>query len=281
MAVFSPREALHFSASIRLNLSQEDRIIKVNKLLRDLGLEQCADTVIGNELIRGVSGGERKRTSIGVELLTNPSMIFLDEPTTGLDSNTAITIMYLLRDMANSGRTIVSVIHQPSTQIFREFDKLILMCKGNIIYQGDAQAAVDYFNSINYECPALTNPADYFMKIMNPEGMMIEYLEKGYKVSKENKKIMAEKFDERVSYFTQKYKDSQNYRQLSAKEMVPVRIEKKVNTVSWIQQFALLFKREFVKVFRNPLDLRVKIGQNVIFAIICIIIYHDVTYKKI
>jgi ABC-type multidrug transport system ATPase subunit len=104
-------------------------------LLRDLGLEKCANTKIGSELIRGISGGERKRTSIGVELLTNPSMIFLDEPTTGLDSNTAVTIMYLLRDMANNGRTVVSVIHQPSTEIFNKFDKLILLCKGNIIYQ--------------------------------------------------------------------------------------------------------------------------------------------------
>ena len=83
MAVFTPREALHFSANIRLTISPEERKNKVEKLIRDLGLEKCSDTIIGNELIRGVSGGERKRTSIGVELLTNPSMIFLDEPTTG------------------------------------------------------------------------------------------------------------------------------------------------------------------------------------------------------
>lgn len=107
----------------------------MNKLIRDLGLDKCAHTKIGSELVKGVSGGERKRTSIGVELLTNPSLIFLDEPTTGLDSNTAATIMFLLRDMANNGRTIVSVIHQPSTEIFNKFDKLILLCKGNIIYQ--------------------------------------------------------------------------------------------------------------------------------------------------
>ena len=87
MAVFTPREALNFSASMRLNISKANRINKVEKLLRDLGLEKSADTMIGNELIRGVSGGERKRTSIGVELLTNPSMIFLDEPTTGNHSN--------------------------------------------------------------------------------------------------------------------------------------------------------------------------------------------------
>ena len=96
--------------------------------------------------------------------------------------------MYLLRDMANSGRTIVSVIHQPSTEIFREFDKLILICKGNVIYQGDAQLALDYFNSISYECPSLTNPADFFMKIMNPEGMMIEYLKRGYDLIKPTNK---------------------------------------------------------------------------------------------
>ena len=81
MAIFTPREALNFSANIRLSISREERKNKVEKLIRDLCLEKCADTIIGNELIRGVSGG--KRTSIGVELLTNPSMIFLDEPTTG------------------------------------------------------------------------------------------------------------------------------------------------------------------------------------------------------
>jgi ABC-type multidrug transport system ATPase subunit len=276
MAVFTPREALIFSANIRLNLSQEKKEEKVNKLLRDLGLEKCADTIIGNELIRGVSGGERKRTSIGVELLTNPSMIFLDEPTTGLDSNTAVTIMYLLRDMANSGRTIVSVIHQPSTEIFREFDKLILICKGNIIYQGDAQAAVDYFTSINYECPSMTNPSDFYMKIMNPEGLMIEMMEKGMNVNKENKKELSEKFEERVSYFTKKYKESKNYEELCSKETIPVKIEKYANTVSWIKQFVLLFKREFIKVFKNPFDLRVRLSQYIIFSCVCIIVYHDV-----
>ena len=154
--------------------------------------------------------------------------------------------MYLLRDMANSGRTIVSVIHQPSTEIFREFDKLILICKGNIIYQGDAQIAVDYFNSINYECPPMTNPSDFFMKIMNPEGMMIEMLEKGMEVNKENKKDLVEKFNERVAYFTQKYKESPNYNAICPKETEPVKIEKYANTVAWAKQFSLLFQREFI-----------------------------------
>jgi ATP-binding cassette, subfamily G (WHITE), eye pigment precursor transporter len=67
--------------------------------------------MIGGVVIKGVSGGERKRTSIGVEMITNPSMIFLDEPTTGLDSYTALQVNCILRDLANQGRTIIQVIH--------------------------------------------------------------------------------------------------------------------------------------------------------------------------
>lgn len=122
-----------------------------------LGLKGCADIRVGNNLIRGISGGERKRTSIGVELLTNPSVIFLDEPTTGyniflviiwiiirililitilgLDSASALKIILILKTLAKEGRTIISTIHQPSSEIFKEFDQLLLLVKGEVIYQ--------------------------------------------------------------------------------------------------------------------------------------------------
>jgi ABC-type multidrug transport system ATPase subunit len=85
-------------------------------------------------MIKGISGGERKRTSIGVELITNPSLIYLDEPTTGLDSVTALQITKLLAALAKTGRNIVSTIHQPSSEIFSTFDHFMLLLKGNIIY---------------------------------------------------------------------------------------------------------------------------------------------------
>ena len=84
---------------------------RVEEILQDLKLVKCQDTKIGGDLIKGVSGGERKRTSIGVELISNPSLIFLDEPTTGLDSYTATSLMKILKNLANSGRTIVQTIH--------------------------------------------------------------------------------------------------------------------------------------------------------------------------
>ena len=83
------RECLEFAAKLKLKGSYESKIRCVDKVIKELNLEKCQNTKIGGELFKGVSGGERKRTSIGLELITNPSLIFLDEPTTGLDSFTA------------------------------------------------------------------------------------------------------------------------------------------------------------------------------------------------
>jgi ATP-binding cassette subfamily G (WHITE) protein 1 len=127
-----------------------------------------------------VSGGERKRTSIAVELITDPSLIFLDEPTTGLDSFTAATVMDLLNDLAKSGRTIITTIHQPNTDIFNSFDRLLMLAKGKIVYFNEAKLAVDYFASLgdNYKCPEWNNPADFFMDLISIESIE-PYLENG------------------------------------------------------------------------------------------------------
>lgn len=118
-----------------MKLSKEEKKQRVESLIKELGLQKCADTKVGNTFIRGLSGGERKRTSIGVELITNPSLLFLDEPTTGLDSTTALNVLEVLKNLALHGRNVVSTIHQPSSEIFNQFDNLLLMVRGNIIYQ--------------------------------------------------------------------------------------------------------------------------------------------------
>ena len=84
---------------------------RVDRILDELKLTKCQNTKIGGELMKGVSGGERKRASIGVELITNPSLIFLDEPTTGLDSFTALQVMQTLKELAQGGRTVITTIH--------------------------------------------------------------------------------------------------------------------------------------------------------------------------
>jgi len=113
-----------------------------------------------------ISGGERKRTAIGVELITDPSLILLDEPTSGLDSFKALTIVKLLKRLARQGRTIISTIHQPGSESFLEFDRLLLMSDGYCVYQGEAKLSALYFRKIGFHLPAFSNPADHYMRIL-------------------------------------------------------------------------------------------------------------------
>jgi len=107
----TPRESFEFAAKLRTGLSAEEIPKKAQEIIERLGLAQCADTRIGGVMLKGISGGERKRTSIGYELITDPVVILLDEPTSGLDSSTALKIIRLLKKEALSGKTIVCTIH--------------------------------------------------------------------------------------------------------------------------------------------------------------------------
>jgi len=165
------RECLEFAAKLKLPGSYSQKMDRVRSIIDELRLNKCQNTKIGGPLIKGVSGGERKRTSIGVELITDPNLIFLDEPTTGLDSFTATSVMETLKELAKSGRTIIQTIHQPNSDIFEMFDRLMLLARGKVIYFNEASLAVDYFSNIGYKCPELSNPADYFMGIMSIESI--------------------------------------------------------------------------------------------------------------
>lgn len=163
----TPREAIRFSAKLRLgrSLTDEQLDIMTQCMLHELGLAACADTIVGGPLIKGISGGERKRTSVGVELVVKPAMLFLDEPTSGLDSFSAVQLCQLLKKVARVGASVMFTIHQPSSRIFREFDQLILLNKGRVMYQGPVSYVADYFGARGHPCPRNYNPADWIMKI--------------------------------------------------------------------------------------------------------------------
>ena len=166
--MMTPRELLSFSASLRLprETTKEEKKKAVDSVIERLGLPACADTRVGGALARGLSGGERKRTSIGYELITNPSLLFLDEPTSGLDSFSALSLLECLKDLAKDGHTIICTIHQPSSEIFDMFDKLILLAKGKCVYAGKSNASIEHFSNLGYPCPTYSNPSDHFMKIL-------------------------------------------------------------------------------------------------------------------
>lgn len=143
---FTVREALVFAARLKLKVSIEEQEKRVDRLLYNLDLLKCQNTLIGGGLRKTISGGERKRTAIGMELVTDPSLVLLDEPTSGLDSFTAKQICKTLQNLAHKdGKCIVATIHQPSSESFFYFDKLLLMADGHIVYQGIANRAPKYF----------------------------------------------------------------------------------------------------------------------------------------
>ena len=119
----------------------------VDELIESLGLTSCADTLIGSELVRGISGGEKKRVAIGVELVTNPSTLFLDEPTSGLDSYSAYNTINILKALAKNGCSVLCTVHQPSSEIFGMFDNVILLKKGVCIYNGTVAALPTQFEA--------------------------------------------------------------------------------------------------------------------------------------
>lgn len=161
----TPREAIRFSAKLRLPRSTTDHQLDllVERMLTELGLVSCADTLIGGELIKGISGGERKRTSVGVELVVKPALVFLDEPTSGLDSFSAVQLCQVLKKVANAGSSVLFTIHQPSSEIFNSFDHLILLNKGRVMYQGAVNDVPTYFAERGHPNPPNYNPADWIM----------------------------------------------------------------------------------------------------------------------
>jgi ABC-type multidrug transport system ATPase subunit len=163
----TPREAIRFSAKLRLPRYMTDKQIDklTIRMLTELGLDDCADTIVGGALIKGISGGQRKRTSVGVELVTKPALVFLDEPTSGLDSFSAVQLCQVLKKVANAGSSVLFTIHQPSSEIFNSFDHLILMNKGRVMYQGAVAAVPEYFGARNHPNPPNYNPADWIMNV--------------------------------------------------------------------------------------------------------------------
>ena len=151
-------------------VSLEKRLERVDVVLDTLGIAHVANTVVGGELLRGVSGGERKRVSIGVELVTCPSVLFMDEPTTGLDSAAAYDVIKSLRGLANSGIPIIVSLLQPSQELYNLFDTLILMDKRECAYFGPANNCVEYFESVGFTCPKNKNVAEFLLDICTPDG---------------------------------------------------------------------------------------------------------------
>lgn len=250
----TPREAFRFTAYFTINKSADiiEKLVEQN--LEELGLLGCADRLIGGGLIRGISGGEKKRASIGTELIFNPSVLFLDEPTTGLDSFTALKLAELLKFLAKKkNRTIVATIHQPSSQIFDRFDKLLLLKGGKTIYMGDAKEAVDYFGEIGHPLPLNYNPADHFLNVLsthdiNPRATILQ-------VRGANASFHTEIDGDRVE--------------------VNFDTPKAHYIAGGLFAFTVLCRRNLLENIRNPMVLKVKLMKLIVSATLACTLFYQ------
>ncbi|XP_064881254.1 broad substrate specificity ATP-binding cassette transporter ABCG2-like [Oncorhynchus nerka] len=278
MGTLTVRENFRFSAALRLpsSISQKEKEDKVNRLITELGLTKVADSRVGTQLIRGISGGERKRTNIGMELIIDPPVLFLDEPTTGLDASTANSVLLLLKRMSSHGRTIILSIHQPRYSIFRLFDSLTLLVSGKQVYHGPAQSALDYFSNIGYTCEPHNNPADFFLDVINGDSTSITFdrVKEGDDSDPDRVTSSRQNIED---HLVQEYRGSQYYGETKAQlERITMNREYSVKTpsrtitynTSFSTQFRWVLKRTFTNLILNPQTSFAQIGVTVFLALI-------------
>lgn len=183
------RETLMYSAMLRLPGGRKVSAFRVEELMKELGLDHIADSRVGGGSDRGISGGERRRVSIGVDLVHDPAVILIDEPTSGLDSASALSVISLLRLVAfNQGKTIVLTIHQPGFRILELFDGLILLSDGFVMHNGSLNLLEARLKLAGHHIPNHVNVLEFALDVM--ESLVIHTSE-----SRDNQFLLKENQD--------------------------------------------------------------------------------------
>ncbi len=269
----SVEEVLYYHA--RLEFSTEvsddeirDRIVTV---LGQLDLSRVAGTVVGDENVRGLSGGQRKRLNVAMELMSEPALLILDEPTSGLDARSAMELIRQCRELANAGRTVAMTIHQPRLEAFSLFDKVLLLTTGGkVAYFGppgaaDAAGVREYFSS-NSSLPSTVaqNPADYALDALDPVDSRYKrepsYWDETWRASESFKKFMKAR---------EKHLEEEKSAQ---KELGGKSSERKA---SFFPQLATLTRRYAKIKWRDRTSLLVQLAQAPVIAGLALLLFHD------
>ncbi|KAJ8540338.1 hypothetical protein K7X08_030257 [Anisodus acutangulus] len=161
-------ETLMFAAEFRLprTLSKSKKKMRVQALIDQLGLRNAAKTIIGDEGHRGVSGGERRRVSIGIDIIHDPIILFLDEPTSGLDSTSAFMVVKVLQRIAQSGSIVIMSIHQPSYRILSLLDRMLFLSRGQTVYSGSPMNLPHFFADFGHPIPDSENRTEFALDLI-------------------------------------------------------------------------------------------------------------------
>lgn len=255
----TPRESILLAATLRKVPEPEKA---TDKVIEALGLEKCADSLCGSKLLRGISGGEKRRTSIAVEIVSQPKLLFLDEPTSGLDSYSAYTCVKTLKSLSEQGQTIGMTLHQPSSEIFHLCDKVIFLVDTHILYSGPVNRLAEHFAACGYVNPPDYNVCDYVVFLMQTESPA--------QLNALREKLLArtsEPSGEASPNTLEMTQRSRNIERMATKE-----IYAKMRKSSLCTQIRWLFRREYSDVYRDKGTLIARFGivtfLNLLYGVI-------------
>ncbi|XP_076756289.1 protein white isoform X2 [Xylocopa sonorina] len=266
------REHLVFQAMVRMDrgIPMDQRIDRVQQVINELALTKCKNTVIGQPgRIKGLSGGEMKRLSFASEVLTDPPLMFCDEPTSGLDSFMANQVVSVLKTLAARGKTVIATLHQPSSELFALFDRILLMAEGRVAFMGTTSQACTFFETLGAACPSNYNPADFFIQMLavvpgqeiscrhaiNTVCDAFQKSEHGMKIALEAEAITDEYID---SLRDSKY----------SKTRSPYK-------ASWCEQFRAVLWRSWLSVIKEPILIKVRLLQTVMVSLLIGVVYFN------
>uniref|UniRef100_A0A6J0U6A8 ATP-binding cassette sub-family G member 5 n=1 Tax=Pogona vitticeps TaxID=103695 RepID=A0A6J0U6A8_9SAUR len=254
-------ECLTYIAMLALQKHSCDFIKKkVDAVMAELGLSPVANTVIGSRIFRGISDGERRRVSIAAQLLQDPKVMLLDEPTTGLDCMTASQIVMLLSELAHKGRIVIITIHQPRSELFQIFDKICIMSFGELIFCGGPSDMITFFSDCGYTCPEHSSPFDFYVDLTS--------------VDTQSQERQLETYS-RVQTICTAYKHSEVFlRTLAAIEEAKCRVKelppipfKCEESPSAFCKLCILLMRTMKNLSRDKTGIIMRISQNLLFGL--------------
>ncbi|XP_064540501.1 ATP-binding cassette subfamily G member 4 isoform X1 [Drosophila montana] len=263
LSLLTVQETLRVSADLKLptgtSTLQKQQIL--DDIIEVLNLHSCRHT-----LVRDISGGEHKRLSIGIELITNPPIMFFDEPTSGLDSVASYQVMCYLQKLAHNGRIVVCVVHQPSSRLMQLFDDVLVLAHGEMLYAGAQCDMLDSFQAAGFRCPQYYNPGDFVLEVGSESSN-----QRCETLITQNKS----KYDILQNFSSAPANEQTAFIELSESSTASDALRPKEQVGFWYQ-LSVLMIRHLRAMFRDTIAVQLRVAMHVVVALLLGVVYWQI-----